>query len=55
MTKQKITKKKQPRSIGLGRGNYMKAPNTTYTLQSLLKQNSIQKIAAATYKFYKTS
>jgi hypothetical protein len=56
MTIQKITKKSSfSSSIKLGRGSYAKATDRSYILHPVPKQNSIEKVAVALYKYYKTS
>ena len=57
VTKDKINiyEKKQPYSMDLGRENYTQMLNNQPPLHSLLIQKRIQKIAEASYNFYKTS
>jgi len=56
MIKQKITGESSlSRIVKLGKGIYMKTPNTPILLQPIAMQNSIKEITATTYKSYKTS
>ena len=56
MTIQKIMKKSSfSSSIKLGRGSYARATDRPYILHPVPKQNSIEKVAVALYKYYKTS
>ena len=56
MTIQKLLQKNQlPHCIKLGRGSYSKEPCKRYNLQRLTVQNSIQYIAGAACKAYKTT
>ncbi len=56
MTIQKITKKSNfSSSIKLGRGSYVKVTDSSYILHPVPKQNSIENVAVALYKYYKTS
>ena len=55
MTIKKLLQKNQlPDCIKLGMGSYIKEPCMRYTLQCIAIQNSLQHLAMATNKYYKT-